>query len=473
MVSQTAIITTEKKLSNNGDTTIHNLPNSNPPSLPFYQFSKRYTLAIFSHIGLILTISIFSYSQDVLQSNYGTIYNMRYWYKIMYVLIQIPAAIFSYKYSATHLFGICILGNSMLTMIFPIISQWDEPPVILVGLFHGLFMGAASPSFYSIWRYWTPPLERSTLMAIGCTGLISSGVIFNLISTSGLFNLENILNVYGFLGIFWFFAWHWVAFEHPSQHPSITEQELTYLQQNITIKHETTMPSIPWKKIFFNMPIFTLILVNFVHSLTRPMLSHVGHLIFFVNSYFFNKLLIILVISYVADLLLRKKSISTTNLRKIYICGGLILSVLVILIEPYFGWGPSIWDSIISYSALIIYCLPFVGLFANHLDIAGQYAGITIALTNMLIEVDMVYMLDHYLNIEIYQIIHFINRYTFNKFSYTIFVGVALLYYMYGTSKQQDLDKEEKKEEFTISTIIMGVNMEVRSPLLEAPGIKH
>lgn len=59
---------------------------------------------------------------------------------MMYILVQIPAAIFSYKYSATHLFGICILGNSMLTMIFPIMSQWNDPPVVLIGLFHGLFM---------------------------------------------------------------------------------------------------------------------------------------------------------------------------------------------------------------------------------------------------------------------------------------------------------------------------------------------
>ncbi|XP_044743986.1 vesicular glutamate transporter 1-like [Chrysoperla carnea] len=447
MVSQSAIITTAKKNSNNGDTTIHNFPSSNPPSLPFYQISKRYTLAILSHIGLILTISIFSYSPKVFQTDYGMVYNdLRYWYMMISILVQIPAAIFSYKYSATHLFGICILGNSMLTMIFPIISQWDDPPVILMGLLHGLFMGAASPSFYSIWRYWAPPLERSTLVAIGCTGLVSSGVIFNLISTSGLFNLENILHVYGFLGIIWFFTWHWVAFEHPSQHPSITEQELTYLQQNITIKHKTPMPSIPWKKILFNMPIFTLILVNFVHSLTRPLLSEVGHLMFYINFYYINKLIIILVTSYVADLLLRKKSISTTNLRKIYICGGLILSVLVILIVPKFVWDPATGDNIISYIALIIYCLPFVGLFANHLDVAGKYAGITIALRNMIIEVDMVYMLEHYFkNIKIFR---FIDDYTCYNFSYMlIFLGGALLYYMYGTSKQQDLDKEEKKEE--------------------------
>lgn len=266
--------------------------------------------------------------------------------------------------------------------------------------------GAASPSLYSIWRYWAPPLERSTLLAIGCTGLISSGVTFNLISTCGLFNLENILHVYGFLGIFWFFAWHWVAFEHPSQHPTITEQELTYLQQNITIKHETPMPSIPWKKLLINMPIFTLILVNFVHNFTKPVLSHVGHLIFFENFYFFNKLMIILIISYFADLILRKTSISTTNLRKIYISGGLTLSVLLIFIVPLFVWDAATGDQIISYIALIIYCLPLVGLFANHLDVAGKYAGITIALRNMIIEVDMVYMLDHYFNnIKIFKVI--------------------------------------------------------------------
>lgn len=54
-----------------------------------------------------------------------------------------------------------------------------------------------------------------------------------------------------------------------------------------------------------------------------------------------------------------------------------------------------------------------------------------------------------------------------------IFLGGALLYYIDGTSEQQDLNKEEKKKECSISTIIVGIKTEVVSPLLEAPGIKH
>ncbi|XP_044743985.1 vesicular glutamate transporter 2-like isoform X3 [Chrysoperla carnea] len=390
MESQAEVIPTTQENNNNGDTTINNLPSSNPSSLPFYQISKRYTLAILSHIGLILTISIFSYYHKI---------------------------------------------------------------------------GATFPSFYSIWRYWAPPLERSTLLAIGCTGLVSNWVIFNFIATRGYqgistdfistgpLKLQNILYFYGILGILWYFAWHWHAFEHPSQHPRIIQQELTYLQQNITIKHETPMPSITWKKILINMPILTLILVNFSHNLTHPQSLKIDlyNYNFYMNFYSLNKLIIILVTSYVADLLLRKTSISTTNLRKIYISGGLTLSVLVILFVPNFMWDPSTGHIIAWYVELIIYCLPYVALFANHLDIAGQYAGITIALTNMIIEVYS--MLKDDFKIEIFEI-EIIDSHTFNKFLYIVlFLVGALLYCIFGTSEQQDLDNEKKQEESTISRL--------------------
>ncbi|XP_044743983.1 vesicular glutamate transporter 3-like isoform X1 [Chrysoperla carnea] len=451
MESQAEVIPTTQENNNNGDTTINNLPSSNPSSLPFYQISKRYTLAILSHIGLILTISIFSYYHKILDLNKYTDNDesMKFWYKMMYILVQIPAAIFSYKYSATHLFGICILGNSIVTFLFPIISKWNDPALLIVTLFHGLFMGATFPSFYSIWRYWAPPSERTTLVAIGYTGILSGRLIFNLISTCS-FKLENILHMYGLIGILWHFTWRRFAFEHPSQHPSIMEQELTYLQKTITITHEIPVPSIPWKKILKNTPIATLIIVDYLYNLSIPLISvSMDKKQLLINNSV--RLISILVTSYAIDLLLQKTSIRKIILRKIHISGGLITNVLLSWIAWIlfltFGIGyvddlSPVWYNIASYLTTIVFYLPFIGLYVNYLEISGKYAGITIAMRNMMLMSNYLFMLlSDYMDFHIFRII---DNIFFRQFSYMfLFICGALFYGIFGKSEQQDLDNAQ------------------------------
>lgn len=246
--------------------------------------------------------------------------------------------------------------------------------------------GAADPAFYSIWRYWSPPLERSTLVALGYTGSITGTLIVDKFVKINVLNFENSLYVYGLVGILWYFEWFWISFDHPSQHPSITEEEYLHLEQTAAITHKSPLPStIPWKNIFTNIPISTLLVTNFLHTLSGWVTMHFG-----TNN--FVKLITILVISFVGDLILRKSLISTRNLRKIYICGG--LSMVLPFWSSTLVENPnnSVWITILPHFATIIYCIPLVGFYANYLEVAAEYSGITKAVRNMVVTLTTIFV---------------------------------------------------------------------------------
>lgn len=127
-----------------------------------------------------------------------------------------------------------------------------------------------------MWRYWAPPSERSTLVTLGYAGTYSGVVIGYQLSVTfcSVFTWEKILYVYGLMGICWYLAWLWLVFEHPSQHPTIMDQEYVYLQQTVTIKQETSASPIPWKKIFTNLPICALFVASFSRAWSLEDFQH-------------------------------------------------------------------------------------------------------------------------------------------------------------------------------------------------------
>ncbi|XP_044739956.1 vesicular glutamate transporter 1-like [Chrysoperla carnea] len=391
-------------------------PNLN--RLRIFQINKRYTLAILSHFGFTIAIALFTYTHyKVYISLYPDLKTLVF--TLAHFFVQIPAAIYSYKYSATRLFGICILGVSILTFVCPILIPRYEP----------VLLGAADPAFYSIWRYWSPPLERSTLVALGYTGSFTGTLIVDKLVKINLFTVENSLYVYGLVGILWYFEWFWISFDHPRQHPSITEEEYVYLEQTVTITHTSPLQSIPWKKIFLNIPISTLLVTSFLHTLSGWVTMHFGE-----NN--FVKLITILVASFVSDLLLRKSLISTINLRKIYICGGLAMVIPFWSSTLVENPNDSIWVNILSPFAMVIYCIPLVGFYANHLEVAAEYSGITKALRNMVVTLTTILVVTPN---------EFLDIYTFHKRLFLILIIFGAIFYaICGSSEQQDLKSEQK-----------------------------
>ncbi|XP_044732986.1 probable vesicular glutamate transporter eat-4 isoform X2 [Chrysoperla carnea] len=428
--------------------TINNLLHANP-LLRFtdgilhwmddLKLSKRYTLAILTFIGFNISFAIRSnycinYSDNDIEAKYAD--KMNGWFVLTFFVVQIPSGVISYKYSATRLYGLCILGAAIVSFLTPIVVSW-YPPIIEIGAFlQGIFQGAANPAFYSIWRYWAPPLERSTLVTLGYAGTFSGVVIGYQLSVTfcSMFTWDKILYVYGVLGVLWYLIWWWLVVEHPSEHPSIIDQEYVYLQQTIDVKPET-LP-IPWRKIFTSMPVWALFVSGFCRSWFLIHLHHATYsqvnepqplgLGVHIELHNFLMAISLSLAGYAADRVLKETTISTTNLRKIFICGGLLLSAAVFIPTVFDVLFTPKYINMIMYFVAIVYSISLAGYYANHLDVAARYAGITMAISNDISTMGA--FLPHQIEFHIFTLLMSV---------IIVFTFGAIFYAVYGSAEQQ------------------------------------
>jgi ACS family sodium-dependent inorganic phosphate cotransporter-like MFS transporter 6/7/8 len=74
----------------------------------------------------------------------------------------------------------------------------------------------------------------------------------------------------GVAGVVWYLSWLWLVFEKPSKHPTITAQELHYIEKSIgpTSTVPPNFKTTPWNDIFHSMPVYAIIVANFCRSWT-------------------------------------------------------------------------------------------------------------------------------------------------------------------------------------------------------------
>lgn len=90
-----------------------------------------------------------------------------------------------------------------------------------------------------------------------------SGILTEWISWQAAFYF------YGTMGIIWYGFWLWLTFEKPRNHPTITLQELKYIEKSLGDSVQLAMPKIsttPWHQMFRSMPVYAIIVANFCRS---------------------------------------------------------------------------------------------------------------------------------------------------------------------------------------------------------------
>lgn len=94
-------------------------------------------------------------------------------------------------------------------------------------------------------------------------GMPMSGILTGLIGWQAPFYF------YGIMGTIWYCFWLWLTFEKPRNHPTITIQELKYIEKSLgdsVLQTMPTMASTPWKEFIRSMPVYAIIVANFCRS---------------------------------------------------------------------------------------------------------------------------------------------------------------------------------------------------------------
>uniref|UniRef100_UPI00358FA666 vesicular glutamate transporter 2 isoform X2 n=1 Tax=Myxine glutinosa TaxID=7769 RepID=UPI00358FA666 len=381
---------------------------------------KRYVVAIMSGLGFCISFGIrcnlgvavvdmvnnstlrignkdvteepeFSWDSEVV----GLIHGSFFW---GYIVTQIPGGFIANRFAANRVFGLAIVSTSILNMFIPAAARLHYSCVICVRVLQGLVEGVTYPACHGIWSKWAPPLERSKLATMAFCGSYAGAVV--AMPLAGILvqyvGWQCVFYVYGTFGILWFFFWLLLSFESPTKHPTITEEERTYIEKSIGESGRlisVTKFKTPWKKFFTSMPVYAIIVANFCRSWTfylllisqpayfeevfRFPLSKVGilsalpHLVMTI---------VVPIGGQIADFLRSKGLMTTTNVRKMMNCGGFGMEATLLLVVGYsHGRGTAITFLVLAvgFSGFAI-----SGFNVNHLDIAPRYASILMGISN-------------------------------------------------------------------------------------------
>lgn len=139
------------------------------------------------------------------------------------------------------------------------------------------------------------------------------------------------------MGLIWYGFWMWLSFERPRTHPTISPDELKYIEEAIGAVSYTapTFWTTPWKAIFSSMPVYAIIIANFCRSWTFYLLL-ISQPMYFKEVFHFDvdksgilgalpHLCMTIVVplgGQLADYFRRSQLLSTTHVRKVFNCGG-------------------------------------------------------------------------------------------------------------------------------------------------------
>ncbi|XP_044127092.1 vesicular glutamate transporter 2 [Bufo gargarizans] len=326
----------------------------------------------------------------------GMIHGSFFW---GYIVTQIPGGYIASRLAANRVFGAAIVLTSTLNMLIPSAARVHYGCVIFVRILQGLVEGVTYPACHGIWSKWAPPLERSRLATTSFCGSYAGAVIAMplagiLVQYTGW---SSVFYVYGCFGLVWYLFWILVSYESPAKHPTITDEERTYIEESIgesaNLMGALEKFKTPWRKFFTSMPVYAIIVANFCRSWTfylllisQPayfeevfgfeiskvgMLSAVPHLVMTI---------IVPIGGQIADFLRSKNILSTTTVRKIMNCGGFGMEATLLLVVGYShskGMAISFLVLAVGFSGFAI-----SGFNVNHLDIAPRYASILMGISN-------------------------------------------------------------------------------------------
>ncbi|KAH0539349.1 vesicular glutamate transporter 1 [Cotesia glomerata] len=379
--------------------------------------SKRYTIATLACLGFVISFGMrcnMSMAKLIMKNDTnsdgqpkfnwtvgteGLLDSSFFW---GYLVTQVPGGFLASLYPANRIFGMAIAASSFLNLLVPGALSVHAAVDMCVQVLKGLVEGVTYPACHGIWKYWAPPLERSRLATLAFCGSYAAVVIGMPLSAllSSSFGWQASFYFYGVCGLIWYCFWLWLSFERPSKHPCISARELHYIEDSLGKGLNTqpipTFSSTPWKKFFTSMPVYAIIVANFCRSwnfyllvLFQARFMHESFDMPLVETGVVGSLphLLMTIIVPCGGLLadhLRKTGImTTTNVRKLFNCGGFGMEALFFLVVANATTHNNGAGATIAL-AIGVACSGFAisGFNVNHLDIAPRYASILMGMSN-------------------------------------------------------------------------------------------
>lgn len=313
-----------------------------------------------------------------------------------YLVGMFPAGYFADRFNTKNVLLICVLANAVLTLLVPI-SAHVLPLLLSVRFLTGVLSAANLPVVNVLMGKWIIFEEKSTWGAIIYAG-ISLGTVVSILS-SGLIlsslGWEAVFYIHGTLPLIWCVVFYWFFADNPETQKYISEEERHRIVTSYGHRGpESTKMAVPWKSIFTSVPFWALIYTNtfgnfcwyflltqlplYMNKILRfditsnASLSCTPYLINAMVNPFLGRIL---------DWGRANRYWTQTRARKIAVFISCIPPSICLFVIAYIGCERTI-STILLIMSIVLCGAIFVGHLINHVDLAPNYAGILMGITN-------------------------------------------------------------------------------------------
>lgn len=359
---------------------------------------KRYILIIFCFIASFIcyidrvniSVAIIAMQEQFqwTETTKGFVLSSFY---IGYMLMQVPMGWLTNRFGGKLILGLALIWWSVMTIITPFAGMQSLGFLIAVRILMGAGETGTFPATYNLFSRWVPEIERSRAVAFAVSG-IPLGTLFALLTTGWIidkYGWPAVFYLFGAIGIVFTLLWQKNIFNSPSLHTTISIEEKNELK---AIQPKREGKKIPWAKLLSNSSVLALIINHFcgnwgfyvllswlpsyfrtVQNLdisSAGIYSAAPWLTMFVSAN---------LVAWLADHFIIKGG-SLNFVRKFCQIFGLLGSAVFLFLAK---------DAQTPEQAIVLLCaamgvlgFTWSGFLPNHLDIAPQYAGVLLSITN-------------------------------------------------------------------------------------------
>ncbi|XP_066994553.2 sialin isoform X2 [Anabrus simplex] len=315
-----------------------------------------------------------------------------------YLIGQLPGGRMSELHSAKYVMLIAVLMNIVGCVLTPVGSYEHYFIFIFLRVLQGFGGGLTFPAMHVLISHWAPPQERSVITTIIYAGTSLGTVISMIMAGQIAFSLgwEWVFYIMGLLSCIWCVLWVWLIKDFPQQQVYITQEERQYIVDSLgqTEDSHHKKPPVPWKAILTSVPFYAILIAHFCgncgwYMLLTQLPTYMKQALKFNiknNAYlsslpYFCMWIFSLILSNVVDRLRAKKKISTGVARKICTGFASIVPAACFVAVGFVGCNKA---AAVALMTVAISCIGgmFCGFLGNHIDIASNFAGTLMAITN-------------------------------------------------------------------------------------------
>ncbi|KAK0080671.1 hypothetical protein PV325_013550 [Microctonus aethiopoides] len=313
-----------------------------------------------------------------------------------YMLGMFPAGYFADRFNTKWVLLISVFANSIFSLLVPLAAE-RIGVLLFLRFMAGLVSAANLPVVNVLVGKWVVYEEKSTWVAIINSGT-SLGTVISILSSGLIMNSlgwEAVFYIHGVLPLIWCVLFAFFFADNPETQKFISEPERDLIVKSYGHRQPSNSGiNVPWREIFTSKPFWALVVTNcfgnfvWYFLLTQLPLYMNKMLRFNIKSnafiscspYLINAITNPL-LGKVLDYGRRRGYWSQTNGRKLAVGVSCIPPSIMLLVIAYIGCERT-GTTVLLILSIVVGGAIFVGHLTNQNDLAPNYAGILMGITN-------------------------------------------------------------------------------------------